>query len=79
MPCMDLFADQSQAYRDEVLPPEVTNRVAVEAGIRMSWDRWIGPAGKFVGMSGYGASGPYTKVYEHFGITAEAVAAAAKS
>ena len=77
MPCMDLFADQPQSYRDEVLPPAVTNRVAVEAGIRMSWDRWIGSDGKFVGMSGYGASGPYAKVYEHFGINADAVVKAA--
>ncbi|NND95835.1 MAG: transketolase [Pirellulaceae bacterium] len=79
MPCMDLFADQSQAYRDQVLPPGVTNRVAVEAGIRMCWDRWIGSEGKFVGMSGYGASGPYDQVYEHFGINADAVVAAAKA
>ncbi len=79
MPCMDLFAEQSQAYRDEVLPPAVTNRVAVEAGIRMCWDRWIGSNGKFVGMNGYGASGPYTEVYEHFGINVDAVVAAAKS
>lgn len=79
MPCMGLFEDQSQAYRDEVLPPEVTNRVAVEAGIRMSWDRWIGSQGKFVGMSGYGASGPFDQVYKHFGITAEAVVEAAKA
>ena len=78
MPCMELFAQQSPSYRDEVLPPEVTNRVAVEAGIRMCWDRWIGSAGKFVGMSGYGASGPYAEVYEHFGITVEAVIDAAK-
>ncbi|KAA5545304.1 transketolase [Roseiconus nitratireducens] len=78
VPCMELFEDQSQAYRDQVLPPEVTNRVAVEAGIRMCWDRWIGSQGKFVGMSGYGASGPYTEVYEHFGITKDAVVAAAK-
>ena len=77
MPCMELFAQQSPSYRDEVLPPEVTNRVAVEAGIRMCWDRWIGSAGKFVGMSGYGASGPYAEVYEHFGITVEAVIDAA--
>ncbi len=77
MPCMDLFAEQSQAYRDEVLPPSVTNRVAVEAGIRMCWDRWIGLDGKFVGMSGFGASGPYAEVYEHFGINADAVAQAA--
>jgi transketolase len=78
MPCMELFADQSQAYRDEVLPPAVTNRVAVEAGIRMSWDRWIGSSGKFVGMSGYGASGPYDQVYKLFGITVDAVVEAAK-
>lgn len=77
MPCMELFALQDQQYRDEVLPPEVTNRVAVEAGIRMCWDRWIGSHGKFVGMSGYGASGPYDEVYEHFGINVDAVVAAA--
>ena len=74
---MKLFAEQSQAYRDEVLPPSVTNRVAVEAGIRMSWDRWIGFQGKFVGMTGYGASGPYDQVYKLFGITADAVEKAA--
>lgn len=77
MPCMDLFAEQDQAYRDEVLPPTVTNRVAVEAGLRMSWDRWIGLDGKFVGMDGYGASGPFAEVYEHFGINVDAVVKAA--
>jgi transketolase len=77
MPCMELFALQDQQYRDQVLPPAVTNRVAVEAGIRMCWDRWIGSHGKFVGMSGYGASGPYDEVYEHFGINVDAVVAAA--
>jgi len=79
MPCLDLFADQSPEYQQEVLPNHVTNRVAVEAGLRMSWDRWLGLAGKFVGMHGYGASGPYTEVYKHFNITTEAVAAAAKA
>ena len=79
MPCLDLFADQSTQYQQEVLPKEVTNRVAVEAGLRMSWDRWLGLDGKFVGMHGYGASGPYSEVYKHFNITAEAVAAAAKA
>jgi transketolase len=78
MPCLDLFADQSIEYQQEVLPREVTNRVAVEAGLRMSWDRWLGLDGKFIGMHGYGASGPYGEVYKHFNITAEAVAAAAK-
>ncbi len=77
MPCMELFADQDQTYRDQVLPPSVTQRVAVEAGIRMCWDRWIGSEGKFVGMEGFGASGPYDQVYEHFGINVDAVVAAA--
>jgi transketolase len=79
MPCMDLFAEQSQAYRDEVLPPAVTNRVACEAGIRMCWDRWIGSSGKFVGMHGFGASGPFDQVYKHFGITAESIVKAAQA
>ena len=79
MPCMDLFAEQDQAYMDEVLPPSVTNRVAIEAGLRMSWDRWIGSHGKFVGMSSYGASGPAEEVYEHFKINPDSVVKAAKS
>lgn len=79
MPCMDLFADQDQAYRDEVLPPAVTRRVAVEAGIRMCWDRWIGSQGEFVGMHSFGASGPYDEVYARFGINAAAVVKAAQA
>ncbi len=77
MPCMELFAKQDASYIDSVLPPAVTNRVAVEAGIRMCWDRWIGSHGKFVGMHGFGASGPFDQVYAKFGITADAVAKAA--
>ncbi|MEM9364390.1 MAG: transketolase [Planctomycetota bacterium] len=77
MPCMDLFEQQGAAYIEEVLPSAVTNRVAVEAGLRMCWDRWIGSHGKFVGMNGYGASGPYAEVYEHFGINADSVVKAA--
>ena len=79
MPCLDLFADQSAEYQEQVLPKEVTNRVAVEAGLRMSWDRWLGLDGRFVGMHGYGASGPYSEVYKHFNITTEAVVEAAKN
>ncbi|MCC9641022.1 transketolase [Rhodopirellula sp. JC740] len=79
MPCMDLFAQQDASYINEVLPPEVTNRVAVEAGIQMSWDRWIGSQGKFVGMHSFGASGPYDAVYEHFGINADSVVKAANA
>ena len=77
MPCMDLFAEQDESYQDSVLPPEVTNRVAVEAGIRMCWDRWIGSKGAFIGMESFGASGPAEQVYEHFKINADALVAAA--
>ena len=78
MPCWKLFDDQPQSYRDEVLPPAVTNRVAVEAGIEMGWGKYLGSAGKFVGMSTFGASAPAEELYEHFGIPADKVAAAAK-
>ena len=54
-------------------------RVAVEAGVRMGWERFIGEAGSFVGMTGFGASAPAEVLYKHFGITAEAVAAAARA
>jgi transketolase len=79
MPSWELFADQDQAYRDSVLPPGVKARVAVEAGIRQGWERWIGENGRFVGMSGFGASAPYGKLYEHFGITPDRVVAEAKA
>jgi transketolase len=54
-------------------------RLAVEAGVRMGWERFIGADGVFVGMSGFGASAPADVLYKHFGITAEAVTAAAKA
>ena len=76
MPCWELFEEQDAAYRETVLGPG-TVKVAVEAGVRMGWDRYIGPDGAFVGMHSFGASGPYKDVYKHFGITAEAVAEAA--
>ena len=78
MPCWKLFDEQPQSYQDEVLPPAVTNRVAVEAGIEMGWGKYLGASGKFVGMTGFGASAPAEELYEHFGITAAKVAAAAK-
>ena len=77
MPCFSLFAAQPAGYRSETLGGALP-KVAVEAGIRDGWDRWIGPDGGFVGMTGFGASAPYKALYKHFGITAEAVVAAAK-
>lgn len=79
MPCMERFNAQPKAYRDEVLPPAVTARVACEAGIRMSWDQYLGLDGKFVGMDGFGCSGPAEQVYAKFGITSEAVEQAARA
>ena len=77
MPSWELFAEQTHAYRTEVLG-ESDNRVAVEAAVGFGWERWIGTKGRFVGMSSFGASGPAEKLYQHFGITVEAVVAAAK-
>jgi transketolase len=74
----ELFEQQDKAYKDSVLPPSVKARVAVEAGIKMGWEKYIGDKGEFIGMSGFGESAPYKVCYEKFGITADAVAAAAK-
>ena len=78
MPSWDLFAEQDDAYRESVLPAAVTARVACEAACGFGWDRWIGPRGRFIGMTGFGASGPAPALYKHFGITTEAITAAAK-
>ncbi len=78
MPCFELFDQQDQTYRDSVLPPSVSARVGVEAGIRQGWDRYLGGNGRFVGMSSFGASAPAKQLYEHFGITVDAITAQAK-
>ncbi|RLS34445.1 MAG: transketolase [Planctomycetota bacterium] len=78
MPSWDLFAEQDAAYRESVLPSSVTARVACEAACGFGWEKWIGLRGRFVGMNGFGASGPAPALYKHFGITAEGVAKAAQ-
>ena len=84
MPCMELFAAQPEAYRRKILPPGAV-RVAVEAAVRMPWERWLtGERGAerkagFVGMEGFGASAPAERLYAEFGITAAAVAARVKA
>jgi len=78
VPCMELFEAQDAGYRKEVLGPG-TLRVAVEAGVGQCWDRYLGDDGQFIGMKSFGESAPYKELYEHFGITAQAVAGAAKS
>ncbi len=78
MPSWELFEQQPKEYRENVLPPAITARVAVEAGVRMGWERYLGPKGEFIGMSSFGASAPLETVYKGFGITADAVVNAAK-
>ena len=77
MPCWELFEEQDEGYRQEVLG-ETPLRVAIEAAVSFGWERYLGPDGVFIGMSGFGASAPAKDLYQHFGITAEAVADAVR-
>jgi transketolase len=78
VPSQELFFAQDQAYRDEVIG-KPRARVAIEAGIEMSWLKLLGDKGKFIGMHSFGASAPAEKLYEHFGITSKAVVEAVKA
>ena len=77
MPSWELFERQPQSYRDEVLPPEVTARLAIEAGVPQGWHRYVGDGGDVIGIEGFGASAPYKVLWEKYGFTAENVAARA--
>jgi transketolase len=77
MPCVERFEAQDAAWRESVLPTAVTARVAVEAGVTPAWYRYVGSAGEVVGIDRFGASAPAGELFEQFGFTAEAVAAAA--
>ncbi|MCT4654585.1 MAG: transketolase [Cohaesibacter sp.] len=72
VPCFELFEAQSSEYQKDILGSAKVN-VGIEAAIRMGWDRFIGTDGVFVGMNGFGASGPYKALYEKFGITSDAI------
>ena len=74
MPSWELFAAEPQSYRDEVLPPAILARVAVEAASPLGWERWVGLQGDVVGVNRFGASAPYTDVYTHLNFTPEYVA-----
>jgi transketolase len=78
MPCWELFEKQSKEYRDSVILPGVKARVGIEAAIELGWHKWIGENGAFIGMHSFGASAPFKTCFEKFGITADAVIAAAK-
>ncbi|MFL6297076.1 MAG: transketolase [Actinomycetes bacterium] len=73
MPCWELFADQPQSYQDQVLPPQVTARLAVEAGSTALWHRWVGHLGGVVGIDRYGASAPGGQLLQRFGFTPDNV------
>ncbi len=76
MPCWEKFDKQQQSYRDAVLG--TAPRIAIEAAAGFGWEKWIGTSGRFVGMSSFGASAPAGHLYEHFGLTSEAIAEAAR-
>jgi len=78
MPCWELFEEQSQEYKDSVIPPLVKARVGIEAGVELGWSKWLGDSGIFIGMSSFGASAPAKICFEKFGITVENVIKAAK-
>jgi transketolase len=78
MPSWDIFEHQPQSYRDSVLPPKVTARIAVEQGSVLGWDRYVGPAGKVIGMRTFGASAPLKELLRNFGFEPERVVATAR-
>ena len=78
MPSWEMFEQQDQAYRDSVLPPDMTARVSVEAGSVIGWDRYVGMDGARIGMHTFGASAPIKDLMTKFGFTPEKVLAAAK-
>jgi transketolase len=79
MPCWELFEAQSQAYRDQVLPPNARARLSVEAGVALGWRRWLGPHGASISIERFGASAPGKTVLERFGFSADRVASRARA
>jgi transketolase len=72
-PCWELFAEQDEDYRMQVLPPKIKNRLAVEAAVAQGWERWVGESGDIICVERYGASAPYKTIFEHYGLTVENV------
>jgi transketolase len=78
MPSWELFAAQPRAYRDQVLPPALSARVAIEAASPLGWERWVGDRGSIIAMRSFGASAPAERLFTEFGFTPAAAAAAVK-
>ena len=79
MPCLERFAAQPKAWQEAVLPPQITARVVVEAGVLQGWERLLGPSGRMIGMADFGASAPADSLFTHFGLTVAAVVDAARA
>jgi transketolase len=74
MPSWEIFDKQDQLYRDQVLPPQINARVAIEAARPFGWERYVGRQGVVIGVDKFGASAPYKEIYQHYGLTAEHIA-----
>jgi transketolase len=79
MPCTELFEEQSQAYRDEVLPPSITARLAIEAGVRQGWDRYVGPQGDVICLDRFGASAPGEVAMKNLGFNVDNILSRARA
>jgi transketolase len=78
LPSWEIFDHQPREYRNSVLPPAITARISVEAGIKLGWEHYVGLTGKIIGMDTFGASAPGPVLYEKFGFTADKIIAAAE-
>jgi transketolase len=78
-PSWELFELQSAVYQNEVLPPSIKVRIAVEAGVTQGWERWVGCEGHIMGINQFGASAPYKTIYEKYGLTVENIVLNARS
>ena len=74
MPSWELFESQSQAYRDSILPPDLTTRVAIEAGVSTGWERYVGTEGEIIALNRFGSSAPSGVLAKEWGFTADGVA-----
>ena len=79
VPCLEWFEEQPEQYINELLPPSVTNRVSIEAGIAQGWWKYVGSSGRCISIEHFGASASAGKLYQEFGITAQAVVECVKA
>ena len=78
MPSWEIFREQGTAYQHEVLPPDVPNRLAIEAGVSLGWREWVGDAGAVIGIDTFGASAPAGELFQQYGLSVDNVVAAAR-